>query len=93
MNINANPADLIFYQINAASVDVRGTAGFVGRIIAPNGDVRIHGTPGYYGCVLGKTTEVMGTAQIHYDIDLEDHDPGENVPDVIQSELVGYPGC
>ena len=49
------------------SVDVGGNSELSAHIYAPLSDVRLHGTPGFYGWVIGKTLEMLGNSEIHYD--------------------------
>jgi len=37
------------------------------HLYAPQSTVKIHGTPGYYGTIVGKTLQFIGTSNIHYD--------------------------
>jgi Flp pilus assembly protein TadG len=49
------------------SVDVSGTSELSAHIYAPLSNVRLNGTPGFYGWVIGKTLEMVGNSEIHYD--------------------------
>lgn len=44
-----------------------GTYEFYGSVVAPNADVRLHGTGDYYGTIIGGTVTMLGDFQFHVD--------------------------
>lgn len=65
-NAGQNPADLVVYS-EGATLDIKGTAGFYGVIVAPLSDVRLVGTSDFYGTMLGRTVGFSGTTNVHVD--------------------------
>lgn len=66
------PADLEIYCVGAGHmVDLGGGGTLKAHVYAPESDVRMHGTGngsfGFYGWVIGKTLEILGNTQVHYD--------------------------
>lgn len=52
------------------AVTVGGSSAFVGTLYTPNGDVALSGSGGVYGAVIGRTVNVGGSADFHYDTQL-----------------------
>ncbi len=65
-NLSEDPADLLIYS-TGRTMDLSGTAGFYGAVIAPTTDIDLLGTGDFYGTILGQTITVVGTALIHVD--------------------------
>jgi hypothetical protein len=57
------------------AVDVGGNAKQYAHIYAPDSTVRVHGTPGYYGTIIGKTLSFIGTSDLYYDDTIRDMTP------------------
>ena len=49
------------------SVKISGNGAFIGAINAPGSDFTIFGSSAFYGALIGKTLNVIGSADIHYD--------------------------
>ena len=65
-NVAQNPRDLTVYSAGN-DLDIRGTAGFYGAIIAPSAQVKLVGTSDMYGAILGQTVVLSGTTNVHID--------------------------
>ena len=52
------------------TIDLNGSAAFVGTVYAPNGAVKLNGSAGISGAIIGKTVEVAGSSVVHYDVQL-----------------------
>lgn len=62
-----NPSNMNIRVASSQEVKLIGTADFYGDVYAPEAPVRIGGTAGYFGKVLGKTLLLHGTVKIHHD--------------------------
>jgi hypothetical protein len=69
------PANLEIYVVGSGKVDLGGNSEMYAHIYAPQSDVIIHGTPGFYGWLVGKTVTLKGTSKIHYDESIQDMTP------------------
>jgi hypothetical protein len=49
------------------SISFGGNSTFVGRINAPQADVKLNGTPEFYGASISQSFTSVGTADFHYD--------------------------
>lgn len=69
VNPNTQAVSLQIYGTNTTnqSFDIGGGAEFNGVIYAPNGTVRIFGTPDVQGSIVANNITVMGNAKFHYD--------------------------
>jgi hypothetical protein len=67
------PADLQIYKVGPGTVDLGGSGTLKAHVYAPQADVRMHGTGsfGFYGWVIGRTLDIKGNVQIHYDETLD----------------------
>ncbi len=69
--VNPSPTaiSLQIYGTNATgqTIDIGGGAEFNGVIYAPNGSVKIHGTPDVKGSIVANNITVVGNAKFHYD--------------------------
>ncbi|MGH7177871.1 MAG: DUF7305 domain-containing protein, partial [Tepidisphaeraceae bacterium] len=61
------PANLKIFVIGRHHVDLGGSSKLYAQVYAPESDVTIHGTPGFYGAIVGKSLDFRGTCDIHYD--------------------------
>ncbi len=66
VNLNRDPSDLRIYS-TGEELDLSSKSGFWGVVIAPDTEVRVSGTPDYYGIIMGRTMEVLGDTNIHVD--------------------------
>jgi hypothetical protein len=64
---NNLPANLEIYVVGAGPVSMNGNTGFYAHLYAPQADIDIHGTPDFYGTMIGRSIDFKGTADIHYD--------------------------
>lgn len=69
VNPNAQAISLQIYgtSTTSQSIDIGGGAEFNGVIYAPNGNVKIFGTPDVKGSIVGDNITVVGNAKFHYD--------------------------
>jgi hypothetical protein len=67
------PAKVQIRVIGAHTVDLGGNSTQYCQIYAPQSNVKVHGTPGFYGQIVGKTLSFIGTSNLHYDEDHKDH--------------------
>ena len=68
VNSSAVPSNLqIFGTPNCTSLDFRGTSDTHAAIYAPNADTKLLGTTKYFGAVVCKSMEMVGTISFHYD--------------------------
>ena len=65
-NTTQVPSNLQF-QMTGGTAVVNSTNDFYGTIYAPNTDVTISGSADLFGVVVGKTLNVGGTGDVHYD--------------------------
>jgi len=72
---NNDPQQLEFIIIGAHAVDLGGTSQQRCHIYAPTSTVKVHGTPGFYGWIVGKTLSFLGTSSLHYDNSQKDIHP------------------
>jgi Flp pilus assembly protein TadG len=73
------PADLEIFGVGTGNmVDLGGGGTLKAHVYAPEADVRLHGTGqdtfGFYGWVIGKTLEILGNSEVHYDETLSSSD-------------------
>lgn len=61
------PANLKIFVVGSGFVDIGGNSKLYAQIYAPKSDITLHGTPGFYGALIGKTLDIRGTSDIHYD--------------------------
>jgi hypothetical protein len=66
------PAKIQIRVIGAHSVDLGGSSTQYCQVYAPQSTVTVHGTPGFYGQIVGKTLTFKGTSNLHYDEDKKD---------------------
>lgn len=66
VNVSRDPKDLVIYS-SGPTLNLSGTAGFYGGVVAPNTDVLLEGTGDYYGTILARTLDIDGDAVIHVD--------------------------
>lgn len=52
------------------SMEINGSAAFVGTVYAPNATITMNGAAGFSGAIIGKTLTVAGNSVIHYDTQL-----------------------
>lgn len=55
---------------SSQSVEINGSASFVGTIYAPNAAIQLNGSGGVYGAIIGSTVTVSGSGDVHYDVQL-----------------------
>lgn len=70
------PQRLRIYMVGSGTVDIGGSSKQYFELYAPQSAVTIHGTPGFYGSIIGKSIDMKGTAALHYDESL----PGLPLP-------------
>ncbi|MCH7721160.1 MAG: Tad domain-containing protein [Planctomycetes bacterium] len=66
INATQDPGSLTIYS-TGAELDLAGTAGFYGTVIAPETEVTLVGTSDYYGIIIAGTLNISGNASIHVD--------------------------
>jgi len=67
-NVPGNASQFQISLVNPnTTVDIRGTSDISCHLYAPGSEVKISGTPGFYGSVIGKSLTILGTSNIHYD--------------------------
>jgi len=66
INQTENPSNLTIYS-TGAELDLSGTAGFYGRVIAPDTEVTLVGTSDYYGIIIAGILNINGNVGIHID--------------------------
>lgn len=66
VNATQNPQDLTIYS-TGGNLDITGTAGFYGAIIAPDTDVDLTGTSEFFGILVGGFVSIPGNTDIHVD--------------------------
>lgn len=68
-NQNAQPLAFQLYGTSTTTqtIDVGGSTVFKGCIYAPNAAIKLHGTTGFEGSVVGETIRVTGNSAFHYD--------------------------
>jgi hypothetical protein len=69
------PANLEIYVVGNGKVDFGGNSTMYAHVYAPQSDVVIHGTRGYYGWLVAKKVTLKGTSDIHYDESIQDMTP------------------
>ncbi len=52
------------------SMEINGSASFVGTVYAPNANIQVNGAAGLCGAIIGNTVTVAGSSVIHYDTKL-----------------------
>lgn len=76
---NGNPPNPSKFEIVVVgqnrTVDVGGTATQYCHVYAPGANVRIHGTPGFYGWIIGKSLDFLGTSYLYYDESRNQNNP------------------
>lgn len=65
-NTSQLPQSLKLYS-EAKTVTFTGNSDFYGVVYAPKSEVKINGTSGVFGSVIGKTIDISGTPFFHYD--------------------------
>jgi hypothetical protein len=65
----ALPAKCEIIKVGRGSVDIGGGSAMYAHVYAPEADVTFHGTNsgGFYGWIIGKTLDVKGNSELHYD--------------------------
>lgn len=66
VNVSQNPSDLIIYS-TGPTLEIDGSAGFYGSIIAPTTTVTFTGNSQIYGTVMAGFLQLAGDTQIHID--------------------------
>jgi len=67
-NMSANPGWLKIIVVGSGtSVDIGGTSQIAAHIYAPQSAITVHGTEDFFGAMVGKSIDMKGTADIHYD--------------------------
>ena len=62
------PANFKLFVIGEnTSVELGGNSELFAHVYAPQSDVTIHGTPGFYGAIVGQNLELKGVCNLHYD--------------------------
>lgn len=70
INTTQNPTDLTIIS-SGTDVELSGSAGFYGSILAPNATIKLSGNSDYYGALLGATVDFKGNFSFHVDESLE----------------------
>ena len=70
INTSQTPSNLQIFMTGGTAL-VKGDSTFYGAVYAPNTAVTIAGSGDFYGVVVGKTLEITGTGDVHFDEDLE----------------------
>jgi hypothetical protein len=66
-NAGGQSNQLEFYVVGAHKVDLGGNSTQTCHVYAPQSDVKVHGTPGFTGWIVGLSLTIDGTANLHYD--------------------------
>jgi hypothetical protein len=61
------PMKLRIYDTGTKSVSVGGSSKQYMELYAPQSPITVNGTPGFYGSMIGKSIDLIGTSEIHYD--------------------------
>lgn len=69
------PANLEIDVVGSGSVDLGGKSMMYAHVYAPQSDIIMHGTPGFFGWLVGKTVTLKGTSDIHYDESIQNMTP------------------
>ena len=66
---SGTPGDFDLIKVGPGTVDLGGGGTLKAHVYAPEADVRMHGTNGFgfWGWVIGKTLDINGNTQLHYD--------------------------
>ena len=67
INQSTVPSNFNIISASTGAVKLSGGAVFYGGVYAPNADVTVTGNADSYGAVIGKTTDLGGTAAWHWD--------------------------
>lgn len=66
VNLTQDPRNLVIYS-TGPTLNLTGTAGFYGGVVAPDSVIILEGTGEYFGSILGRMVDVYGTATVHVD--------------------------
>jgi hypothetical protein len=66
-NGSYDPSKFQILYAGTNKIKVGGSTDTAATIYAPNADIQMHGSAGFYGSVLGKTFTDVGGAKMHYD--------------------------
>lgn len=66
VNLSQDPSNLVIYS-TGPTLNLTGTAGFYGGVVAPDSMIILQGTGEYFGSILGRTVDIDGTATVHVD--------------------------
>lgn len=61
------PANLIIKVVGSYNVKMTGTSNFYGGVYAPQSEVVVSGTGGFFGAIVGDEVKLSGSAKLHYD--------------------------
>lgn len=74
INGTGNPSKVTIWgtkpSTGTQSMEINGSAEFVGTVYAPNANITVNGAAGFSGAIIGKTVTVAGNSMIHYDVQL-----------------------
>jgi len=76
VNASALPSNLQIYGLGTGTTfNFVGTSDFYGTVYAQGSSINLGGTNTYFGAVIGKTVNLSGTGQLHYDEALSTNGP------------------
>jgi Flp pilus assembly protein TadG len=67
VNNNTQVPSNLQFQMTGGTANINSTNDFYGTIYAPNTDVSLSGSADLFGVIVGKTLNVGGTGEVHYD--------------------------
>lgn len=81
---NMNPNDFTLVSTSSSTVRIAGNNTFYGTVYAPNAPVVLTGTAETYGALVGRSMDISGTSDFHYDV-------AATSPGIVQTiSLVSY---
>lgn len=79
-NANVRPASCLIYGTNPTdggqSIQIAGNGALSAAVYAPNADIRINGNGDILGAAVGRSIDLTGNADFHYDESLGNFDSG-----------------
>ncbi len=69
VNLGRDPHDLTL-NVTGDSVSLGGSSTFYGSVIAPEAEVKLHGTEEFYGLLVGEAVDIVGDIVLHADTSL-----------------------
>ena len=66
-NLSYNAADLQISYSGSGTLQLRGNSGLAAVVYAPNASITMVGTTDLWGSIIGRSVDLTGTPEIHYD--------------------------